>query len=373
MKIAIPKEIVPNEHRVAITPDIVEKLVKSGIDISIESKAGEKADFADSLYSQAGAVIVSDIQNLFENADIIFKVQKPVFNSIINKHEIEIMKKGAILIGLLQITSEPELIQMLSQHNITSFALEFIPRISRAQPMDVLSSQSNISGYKSVLLAANTIKKLLPMLTTAAGTIIPAKVFILGAGVAGLQAIATAKRLGAVVQAFDVRPAVKQEVESLGAKFVGLTIEEATATTGYAKEVSQEHQKKEKELISQYIKDADIAITTALIPGKKSPILITKEMVETMKSGSVIVDLAAEQGGNCELTKANEQVIYNNVTILGPVNVPSMMSHHASQMYSRNIFNFLNLIIKDGKINIDFNDIIIKQTCITHQGEILKK
>ncbi|MCL5674930.1 MAG: Re/Si-specific NAD(P)(+) transhydrogenase subunit alpha [Candidatus Omnitrophica bacterium] len=373
MKIAIPKEIVVNEHRVAIIPETVAKLVRAGMNVSVESKAGENADFPDKFYADAGAKIVSDVQTLLSDSDVVFKVQKPVLNQSINKHEIDMIKQGAVLIGLLQPGSDPETIQMLTKNKITGFSLNFIPRISRAQSMDILSSQSSISGYKSVLLAANELKRFFPMMMTAAGTIIPAKVFILGAGVAGLQAIATARRLGAIVQAFDVRPAVKQEVESLGAKFVGLAIEEAASATGYAKEVSQEHQVREKELIAQYIKDADIAISTALIPGKRAPILITREMVETMKPGSVIVDIAAEQGGNCELTQADKSVLHNNVTILGPVNIPSMMSCHASQMYSRNIFSFFNLIVQEGRLNMDFNDPIIKQTCITHQGEILKK
>ncbi len=373
MNIAIPKEITPDERRIAIIPETVTKLVKLGMNVFIESKAGEKADFPDKNYAESGANIVSDVKTLLSNADIVLKVQKPIFNQSINKHELDLIKEGSILIGMLQPIYNPKLTPMLSERKITAFSLDLMPRISRAQSMDILSSQSTVTGYKSILLAANAIKKFFPMLTTAAGTIIPAKVFILGAGVAGLQAIATARRLGAIVQAFDVRPAVKQEVESLGAKFVGLSIEESTSSTGYAKEISHQHQQKEKELIALYVKDADIVITTALIPGKQAPVLITKEMVETMKPGAVIVDLAAEQGGNCELTQAKQQVIHNNVTILGPINVPSMMSCHASQMYSHNVFSFLSLIIKENKLNLDFNDPIIKETCITHQGEIFKK
>ncbi len=366
MKIAIPKEIAANERRVAWVPETVSKFAKSALEVAVQSGAGEGASFADRAYTEAGAKISPDAVATFKGADVILKVQKPALN------EVELMGEGAVLIALLQPATNPDLVKKLADRKITSFSMDAIPRITRAQSMDVLSSQSTVAGYKAVLLAANALPKFFPMLTTAAGTIIPAKAFILGAGVAGLQAIATARRLGAVVQAFDVRPAVKEQVESLGAKFVGVAMEEAAAATGYAKELSEEHQRKERELIAQYAKDADIIITTALIPGKRAPLLITKEMVASMKSGSVILDLAAEQGGNCELTQAGRDVVQNGVTILGPLNLPSSMSYHASQMYSRNMASFFMLMVKEGKLNLDFNDEIIKGSCITHEGQILK-
>jgi len=366
MKIAIPKEIAPNERRVALIPETVARFVKSGLEVAVQAGAGEAASFPDQAYTAAGAKIVADAKAILSDADVVLKIQKPA------NEELALMKEGSVLIALLQPATNPDLVDMLAKRKITSFSMDAIPRITRAQPMDVLSSQSTVAGYKAVLLAANALPKFLPMLTTAAGTIIPAKAFILGAGVAGLQAIATARRLGAIVQAFDVRPAVKEQVESLGAKFVGVAIEEAAAATGYAKELSEEHQRKERELIAQYAKDADIIITTALVPGKRAPLLITKEMVASMKPGSVILDLAAEQGGNCELTQAGRDVVQNGVTILGPLNLPSSMSYHASQMYSRNMASFFMLMVKEGKLNLDFNDEVIKGSCITHQGQVLR-
>ncbi|MBI1744188.1 Re/Si-specific NAD(P)(+) transhydrogenase subunit alpha [Candidatus Acetothermia bacterium] len=371
MKIAIPKEIVPNERRVSVVPETAARLVKSGLAVRVEAGAGVGANFSDQAYKNTGTTVVSDPLALYDEADVVLKVQKPVMNTALGNHEVELLREGTVLISFLQPMLNPDLVQMLAQRKITAFSMDAIPRTTRAQSMDALSSQSTVAGYKAVLLAANAAKKLFPMLTTAAGTITPAKVFILGAGVAGLQAIATAKRLGAIVQAFDVRPAVKQEVESLGAKFVGLTMQEAADKSGYAKELSEEQNRKNRELIAQYAKDADIVITTALVPGKKAPVLITKEMIHQMKTGAVIVDLAAEQGGNCEATKAGQEIADNGVTVLGPVNLPSMMSCHASQMYSKNITTLLQLMVKDGKLNLDFNDEIIKGCCITHEGKIL--
>ena len=371
MKIAIPKEIVPNERRVSVVPETAARLVKSGLEIRVEAGAGTGANFSDQAYKDAGATIISDAAALFSEADVVLKVQKPAMNTALGKHEVELMREGTVLISFLQPMLNPDLVQTLAKRKITAFSMDAIPRTTRAQSMDALSSQSTVAGYKAVLLAANAAKKLFPMLTTAAGTITPAKVFILGAGVAGLQAIATARRLGAIVQAFDVRPAVKQEVESLGAKFVGLTMQEAADKSGYAKELSEEQNRKNRELIAQYAKDADIVITTALVPGKKAPILITQEMIRQMKTGAVIVDMAAEQGGNCEVTKTGQEVAENGVTVLRPVNLPSMMSYHASQMYSKNITTLLQLMVKDGKLNLDFNDEIIKGCCITHAGKIL--
>jgi NAD(P) transhydrogenase subunit alpha len=368
MKIAVPKETAPYERRVALVPETVARLVKSGLEVQVEAGAGVEASYPDAQYQAAGATIIPDRKTLFSTADILIKVQKP------SPEELELLREGSVLIGILQPLLNPDLVQRLAQKKITAFAMDMIPRITRAQPMDVLSSQSTVAGYKAVLLAAQYLPKFFPMLSTAAGTITPAKVFIIGAGVAGLQAIATARRLGAVVQAFDVRPAVKQEVESLGAKFVGLALEEAADKSGYAKELSEEHKQKERELIAQYVKDADVVITTALVPGKRAPLLITKEMVATMKPGSVIIDLAAEQGGNCELTQAGKELFVNGVTIVGPINLPSTMSYHASQMYSRNIASFLSLLInKEKQLNLDFTDEIIKGCCITHDGKVLMK
>lgn len=372
MKIAIPKEIFSNEKRVSLIPEAASRLIKSGLGVIVESGAGTGAYFTDQAYQAAGAEVISDTSKVFSQADILLKVQKPMLSPKLGKHEVELLREGSVLIGFLQPLMSLDLVQMLAQRKVTAFSMEMIPRTTRAQSMDALSSQSTVAGYKAVLLAANAAKKLFPMLTTAAGTITPAKVFILGAGVAGLQAIATARRLGAVVQAFDVRPAVKQEVESLGAKFVGATLQEAADKSGYAKELTEEQNRKNRELIAQHAREADIVITTALVPGKKAPLLITKEIVHQMKTGAVIVDLAAEQGGNCELTQANQEVAENGVTILGPVNLPSMMSCHASQMYSKNITTLLQLMItKENKLNLDFNDDIIKGCCVTHEGKIL--
>lgn len=366
MKIAVPKEIVPHERRVALVPETVAKLVKSGIEVQVEAGAGVGASYPDQDYQAAGAQVIPDRKTLFGTADILIKVQKP------SAEEVGLLREGSVLIGILQPLLNPDLVQQLAQKKITALAMDMIPRITRAQPMDVLSSQSTVAGYKAVLMATQYLPKFLPMLSTAAGTITPAKVFIIGAGVAGLQAIATARRLGAVVSAFDVRPAVKQEVESLGAKFVGLALEEAADKSGYAKELSEEHKQKERELIAKYVKESDVVITTALVPGKKAPLLITKDMVAAMKPGSVIIDLAAEQGGNCELTQAGKEITLNGVTIVGPINLPSSMSYHASQMYSRNIASFLGLLItKEKQLNLDFTDEIIKGCCVTHDGKIL--
>jgi len=371
MKIAVPKEIVADERRVALVPETVARLVKSGMEVLVETGAGERACFSNQTYKEAGAKLIPDPATLFREADVVLKVQKPVINEALSKHEVELLREGSVLIAFLQPLTNPDLVKKIAERKITGFSMDAIPRITRAQPMDALSSQATVSGYKAVLLAANAIGKFFPMLSTAAGTIVPAKVFILGAGVAGLQAIATARRLGAIVQAFDVRPAVKEQVESLGAQFVGLAIEEAEEKTGYAKELSEEHQRRERELIARYVKEADIVISTALVPGKRAPLLITAEMVQQMKPGSVIIDLAAEAGGNCELTQAGREIAQNGVTIIGPTNLPSSMPTHASQMYSRNISSFLLHLIRDNKLNLDFNDEIIRGSCITHEGRIM--
>ncbi|MFQ5793612.1 MAG: Re/Si-specific NAD(P)(+) transhydrogenase subunit alpha [Candidatus Bipolaricaulia bacterium] len=372
MKVAVPKEIVPDERRVALVPEVVARLVKSEIEIWVESGAGEGAFFPDPAYEEAGAKLASDPTALLGEADVVLKVQPPVLNNDLGVHELELMKQGAILIGLLQARGNPELMNQLAERKITGFSLELLPRITRAQEMDALSSMSTIAGYKAALIAAGSLGKFFPMMMTAAGTIIPSKVFILGAGVAGLQAIATARRLGAIVEAFDIRPVVKEQVESLGATFVTVELEEEQTedTGGYAKEISEESQRREQELIHQHVQEADAVITTALVPGKAAPVLITEDMVNDMKPGSVIVDLAAEAGGNCELTEPGTEVIHHGVTIHGPLNLPSTMPVHASQMYAKNISGFLLHLIQENELHLDFEDEITRETCITHAGEI---
>lgn len=364
MKIGVVKESAAHEKRVALYPDDVSKLVAQELEVLVEKDAGLSAAFTNEMYESAGARIV-DAKEAF-GADLVCKVQAP------SDEEIKLLNKGAALVSFLWALSSPELVEKLRAAEITAFGMEAIPRITRAQKMDALSSMSSIAGYKSVLLAANKLGKYMPMLITAAGTVPPSKVLILGAGVAGLQAIATARRLGAVVEAFDVRPAVKEQVESLGAKFVDVPLSEDMETKGgYAKELTEDDKKRQREKIHERASINDVIITTALIPGKPAPLLVTKEMVADMKPGSVIVDLAAEQGGNCELTKAGEDVIVNNVVISGPLNVPSMLPFHASQLYSKNISALLGHLVKEGKLNLDFEDEITQYTTITHNGELV--
>ncbi len=366
MIVSVPKEIAGGETRVALTPDVVKRLVGAETTVRVQQGAGETAAFPDDHYTKVGAEIVSSAEAAWQDADIVVKVQPPT------KEEVGLLKKGAVVIGLLQPFTNKELVSTLASAAVTSFGLEVLPRITRAQSMDVLSSMSTVAGYKAVLLAAVATGKLFPMLTTAAGTIIPARVLILGAGVAGLQAIATARRLGAVVKAFDVRPEVKEQVESLGADFIA--VEEdlgGSGEGGYAQELSEEHHKKELELIAKNLRDIDIVITTALIPGKPAPELITEQMVKDMKPGAVVVDLAAETGGNCAGTKAGEEVMVHGVKILGVLNLPASMPQDASRMYARNMQTFLAQIIKDGELNLDFEDEVIGGTCITHDGKVV--
>ncbi len=372
MKVGVPKEIVAGECRVALAPETVTKLVSAGIEVLVESEAGKAAFLPNDMYEKNGSTIVSDTATLFGKSDVILKVQRPVFNEALARDELDMMAEGSVLIAFLQPLVNHELVKRLAQKKITSFSMDAIPRIARAQRMDALSSMSSIAGYKAVLIGANMLGKYLPMMMTAAATMPPAKVLVLGAGVAGLQAIATAHRLGAVVEAFDVRPAVKEQVQSLGATFVELEeiAEEAEDKGGYAKELSEETQRREKELIHKHIEGSDIVITTALIPGKAAPILITKEMVKSMKVGSVIVDLAAEMGGNCELTEPGREVVKDGVIISGPLNLPSNMPMHASQLYSRNISALLLHLVREGELHLDFEDAITNGCCITHQGEV---
>jgi NAD(P) transhydrogenase subunit alpha len=372
MKIGVPKEITPGENRVALAPDAVARLTKAGVEVLVESGAGVNASFIDEAFTKAGAVIAPDPTALYGGSDIVVKVQKPTMNATLGKHEVALMRPGTWLIGFLQPLITPDLVRMLADAKITSFSMDAIPRTTRAQYMDALSSMSTVAGYKAVLIAATASGKFFPLLTTAAGTIPPSKVFVLGAGVAGLMAIATARRLGAVVSAFDVRPVVKEQVKSLGAKFVEMEIHEDTQTAGgYAKELSEDTHRREMELLHTHAKASDIIITTALIPGKPAPVLITEEMVKDMQPGSVIVDLAAENGGNCTLSEPGAEVIRYGVRIIGPLNIPSTMPIHASQMYSKNIFNLLELMIKDGKQNLNMEDDIVAGTLITHEGNVV--
>ncbi|MBD2664212.1 NAD(P)(+) transhydrogenase (AB-specific) [Richelia sinica FACHB-800] len=370
MKIAVAKEIEVCERRVALIPDIVARLVKQGLEVWVEAGAGEKAFFSDADYEAAGAKIISNGETLWHEADILLKVSPPQIRED-GRVEIDLLKPGAIVISFLNPLGNPAIAQKLAQRQITALSMELIPRTTRAQSMDALSSQASLAGYKTVLLAAAALPKYFPMLTTAAGTIAPAKVFIMGAGVAGLQAIATARRLGAVVEAFDIRPAVKEEVQSLGAKFVEVQLEEeTTAAGGYAKEISEDSKKRTQELLATHVKNSDVVITTAQVPGRKAPILVTEEMVKAMKPGSVIVDLAAEQGGNCACTEPGKDIVWNGVTIIGPINLPSSMPVHASQLYAKNITSLMQLLIKDKALQINFDDDIIDAACITHGGEI---
>ncbi|MCH7672667.1 MAG: Re/Si-specific NAD(P)(+) transhydrogenase subunit alpha [Proteobacteria bacterium] len=361
IQICVPKEVRKDEQRVALVPDTVKRLATEGLLINIQSGAGELVGYTDADYENAS--IVADSKELLGKADITLMVNPAT------SEQIEQLKDGSVLIGYMDPHADLQRFNQLKNKNISAFSMELIPRISRAQAMDALSSQASIAGYKAVLLAANILGKFFPMLTTAAGTIRPSKVLIIGAGVAGLQAIATARRLGAIVEAYDVRAATKEQVESLGAKFVDIEIK-AEGDGGYARELSEEEKQQQQEILAKHVAAADVIITTAAIPGRSSPRIISTAMVEGMRGGSVIVDLAAEGGGNCELTKADETVLHQGIKIYGPVNVPSMVGNHASEMYSKNLLNFLELLIQDGVINIDLEDEIISGSLITHAGAI---
>jgi len=370
MKLAIPRETVPGETRVAATPESVKKFKGLGVDVTVEAGAGAHARIADSDYAAAGATIAPDACAALADADIVLKVRGP------STAESALLKKGAVVAAMLAPHTEKAAIATLAGQGATAFAMEFLPRISRAQAMDVLSSQSNLAGYKAVIDAAATFGRAMPMMMTAAGTIAPARVLVMGVGVAGLQAIATAKRLGAIVSATDVRPATKEQVESLGGTFVAVMDEEfknAQTAGGYAKEMSAEYQAKQAALIAETIKKQDIIITTALIPGRKAPVLVSEEMIKTMKPGSVIVDLAAEAGGNTPLTKAGEVVEVHGVTIMGYSNLPGRLAVDASSLYARNLFNFVSLLVdkKTGQLSIDWNDEIVKGALVAKDGELV--
>jgi NAD(P) transhydrogenase subunit alpha len=366
MRIAVPREIAPRETRVALVPETVARLVKSGLEVAVESNAGAAAMSPDDAYRPAGATLVGNARELYAGADIVLKVREPVMNETLGAHEADLLREGATLIAFLGRDAQSEAARKLAARRVTAFSMEMIPRISRAQKMDALSSMSTVAGYKAVLIGAAALGKFFPLLMTAAGTIAPARVFVLGAGVAGLQAIATARRLGAVVEAFDVRPAVREEVQSLGATFVGheLLDEAAVAAGGYAKELTPEQQARQRQLIADRLKQSDVVVSTAMVPGRKAPILIPEATVREMRLGSVIVDLAAEMGGNCELTEPGADIVRHGVTILGPINLAATVPVHASQMYARNIAALLQHLVKDGKLNLDYGDEITRDTCL---------
>lgn len=374
MIIGVPKEIVKGENRVSVTPDTAKKLIDLGFDVIVEKDAGFCASFSDEKYIAAGAKIIENVTDLFSQADIVLKVQKPVFNHKLNKDEIDLIKKGTMLITFLFPLNFPELAKDCASRGIDVISMDSIPRITIAQKMDALSSQSNLAGYKSVLMCANELGKIFPLMMTAAGTITPAKVLIMGAGVAGLQALGTAKRLGAVVEVSDIRPAAKEEVQSLGGRFLEVESDESMQDEGgYAKEVSEEFLEKQKALLFKHITDADIVITTALVPGKKAPVLVTEEMVKKMKPGSVILDMAVEFGGNCEPSEPGKTIIKHNVKIIGETNIPSLVPVNASEMYSKNLLGLIQHFSEDGKLKIDEDDEILKSALISYKGEVVQE
>lgn len=369
MKIGVVAETVDGERRVALTPEGVKSLKAKSFEVIIQAGAGKKAGFLDPQYAEVGAQVLPDSDSVFQQADLIVRVNGPSDCD----NEALSLKEGSSILALLNPGSNPQTVAAFAKRNVTSFAMELIPRITRAQSMDALSSMSTIAGYKGALLAADKLPKFFPMFMTAAGTINAARVLILGAGVAGLQAIATCRRLGAVVEAFDVRPAVKEQVESLGAKFVDmkLTLDDAEDSGGYAKELSKDTHAQELELIKSRMVKCDVVITTALIPGRPAPVLITKEMVQVMHPGSVIVDLAAVNGGNCELTKPGQNVVVDGITICGPLNLQSEVAFDASKMYSKNICEFLTNLAPEGTLKLDLEDQIIRETMVTHEGKVV--
>lgn len=365
MKIVVPKEFVTGERRVALVPESVARLTAAGNTVQVESGAGAGAGYPDTAYETAGASVARDRNELWQGAGLIVTVKS------LPDGDVGRVPSGVVLIGLLKPLTSPVEMQRLAGAGVRAVSMELIPRITRAQKMDCLSSQATAAGYKAVLLAGSLHGKFFPMLMTAAGTIPPARVLVLGAGVAGLQAIATARRLGAVVQGFDIRPAVKEQVESLGATWVGMELTEAEGSGGYAKELSEETKQQEHEHLHRIVTEADVVITTAQIPGRPAPVLITRDMVDGMKSGAIIVDLAAEGGGNCELTRADEEVVHGNVLILGPTDLAAGTPIHASQMYSRNIEALVNHIVRDGELQLDAEDEIVRDCLVTDAGSIV--
>ena len=373
MIVGVPKESYPGERRVALVPVVVPNLAKAGIEVVVESGAGEQAGYPDAAYVEKGAKIVPDRAAVFSAADIVVQVLCYGSNDATGKADLPLMRRGQALIGFLRPFGSAEVIQQIAQAGVTAFSVELMPRTTRAQSMDTLSSMGTICGYKAVLLAAETSLRIFPMMTTAAGTITPARVFVIGAGVAGLQAISTARRLGAVASAYDMRPAAKEQVQSLGGRFIELPIEAQNAqdARGYGTAQDETFYARQRELLTRVVAESDVVISAAVIPGKKSPVLITADMVRGMAPGSVIVDLAAERGGNCELTKTGETVKVHGVSIIGAINLASRVPYHASQMYARNLTNFLLYMVKDGKLQLNQQDEIIRETMVTNGGEVV--
>ena len=373
MIVSVPQETCPGEHRVALTPAVVVGLTRAGVEVAIEAGAGAAAGYPDSEYEARGAKLIGSRDELFETADVVLQVRAAGANIETGQADIDRLRSGQIVIGLCEPLAEAKMAQQMADKGVTLCSMELMPRITRAQSMDVLSSMASIAGYKAVLLAAEALPKMFPMMMTAAGTIKPARAFVIGVGVAGLPAIAPAKRLGAVVDAYDVRPAVKEQVESLGAKFVEMELDAGDSEDkgGYAKAMGEEFYRKQRELMTRVVAEMDVVVTTAAIPGKKAPILVTEEMVQGMSPGSVIVDMAAERGGNCELTQAGKTVEVHGVTILGPTNLPSTVPYHASQMYAKNISTYLQHLIKEGAVVIDMEDEITRETVVCREGAIV--
>ncbi len=373
MIVGVPRESFPGERRVALVPAVVPNLTKAGLEVVVEAGAGASAGYPDADYTAKGAKIVTDRAEVVRAADIVVQILCYGSNDKTGKADLPLFRSGQVLIGFLRPLGSIETIQEIASKGVTSFSVELMPRTTRAQSMDVLSSMATICGYKAVVLAADTSPRIFPMLTTAAGTITPARVFVIGAGVAGLQAIASARRLGAVASAYDLRPAAKEQVQSLGGRFVELPIEakDAEDARGYARPQDETFYKRQRELLGKVVAESDVVITAAVIPGKKPPILVTKEMVASMAPGSVIVDLAGERGGNCELTRPGEIAVEHGVTIIGWFNLASTVPYHASQMYARNVTAFLLHLVKDGKLQLDLEDEIIRETMLTRSGEVV--
>jgi H+-translocating NAD(P) transhydrogenase subunit alpha len=373
MIVGVPRENYPGERRVALVPSVIATLKKAGLDVLLEAGAGLAAGYPDAEYIDKGAKLAANREEVFANSEIIAQFLGHGANDKTGNADLPLFRKGQVLVGFLRPLGAVQTIQDLANRGVTSFSVELIPRTTRAQSMDALSSMATICGYKAVVLAADTLPRIFPMLTTAAGTIAPARVLIIGAGVAGLQAIATARRLGGVASAYDMRPASKEQVQSLGGRFVELPIEAKNAQDagGYGTAQDETFYQKQRELLGKTVAESDVVITAAVIPGKKSPVLVTKDMVARMAPGSVIVDLAAERGGNCELTKPDEIVVEHGVTIIGEYNLAATVPYHASQMYARNLTAFLSLLAKDGKLQLNLKDDIMRETLLTHEGEIV--
>jgi H+-translocating NAD(P) transhydrogenase subunit alpha len=371
--VGVPKEIYPGERRVALTPAVVPMLAKAGLEVIIEAGAGASAGYPDAQYQEKGAKVLPNRAAVFAQSDILTQVLGHGANDKNGAKDLPLMRSGQVLIGFLRPLAAPEAVQQVAHTGVTAFSVELMPRTTRAQSMDALSSMASIAGYKAVVAVADALPRIFPMLTTAAGTITPSRVLVIGAGVAGLQAIATAKRLGAVVSAYDVRPAVKEQVQSLGGRFVELALEtgDAQDARGYAKAQDEAFYTKQRELLGKVIAESDAVITTAVVPGKKAPVLVTEAMVKAMAPGSVILDLAAERGGNCELTRPGDTLVLDNVTIIGPINLASSAPYHASQMYARNLTSYLTNLVKEGKVRPPESDVIIQETLLTRGGEVV--